>query len=287
MENSPPVKTILAADDSAVARILLARRLTSAGYQVLTASDGIEAVQQAYRALPDLIILDVTMPRMNGYQVCRLLKRDPLLAPIPVIILTGTNSHGTEFWSLRTKADAFLLKGAEHVELMETVEKLLESSASRTEAIVGSHSALEERVSPGPEEILSKVCALMDEELYATTIERIELKTILQNLQNGVLVFNSGHEVSEANQALCRMLGKEESELLSRPCAEALGERAGTLTLAMFEAAISSNEGAEQNSEIMHSSGHKIPVSIRVLPLHDFLGATVGGICLFHHIHTT
>ena len=107
MENSDTGKTILAADDSAVARALLSRLLKGAGYRVVTAADGIEAAQQAYRVMPDLIILDITMPRMNGYQVCRLLKRDPAVAHIPVIILTGADSRGTEFWSLRTGADAF------------------------------------------------------------------------------------------------------------------------------------------------------------------------------------
>jgi CheY-like chemotaxis protein len=102
MDNSDTGKTVLAADDSAVALLLLSRLLKGAGYRVITAADGIEAAQRAYAESPDLIVLDITMPRMNGYQVCRLLKRDPAVAHIPVIILTGADSRGTEFWSLHT-----------------------------------------------------------------------------------------------------------------------------------------------------------------------------------------
>jgi PAS domain S-box-containing protein len=124
----------------------------------------------------------------------------------------------------------------------------------------------------------------MDDELYATTIERIELKTILKNLQDGVLTLNLGREVTTVNQALCRMLGADETELLGRPCAVALGETAGACTLEVFEAALAGDEAVERDSEIRHRSGEKTPVAISAVPLRDFLGATVGGVCLFQDI---
>ena len=285
MENSNTGKTVLVADDSAIALTLLSRRLTGAGFVVVTAADGIEAAQKAYSGAPDLIILDITMPRMNGYQVCRLLKRDPVVAHIPVIILTGADSRGTEFWSLRTGADAFMVKSAEPAELLSTVERLLAKASLRSDPAAGLLSPTVPSASPpGPEDILSSVCALMDEELYATTVERIELKTILRNLQDGVLTLDLGREVTAANQALCRMLGKEEKELLSRPCAEALGEAAGASTLAAFEEALTGGEGGEQDTEIRHRAGYKTPVAISAVPLRDFLGETIGGVCMFQDI---
>ncbi len=284
MENSNAEKTILVADDSAVALALLSRLLKGAGYRVVTASDGIEAAQQAYHLLPDLIILDITMPRMNGYQVCRLLKRDQEVAYIPVIILTGADSRGTEFWSLHTGAEAFLFKSAESAELMATVARLLAQTSSRSGQDTGFLPTSEGRVTPGPEEILSRMCALMDEELYATTIERIELKTILQNLRDGVLTLNIGHEVTVANQALCQMLGRDETELLNQPCGIALGEPAGATTLEAFATALAGGESVERESEIRHRSGQITPVAISAVPLRDFLGSTIGGVCLIHDI---
>src|SRR5262249_56977802 len=119
-------KKILIADDSPLVVMLLSNLLKSQGYQVATASDGVLAVQRAYSEQPDLILLDIFMPRMNGYQVCRLLKKDPTVAGLPVIILTGSDEAGTaEFWSLETGADAFLVKGQEHEELLAAITRLI------------------------------------------------------------------------------------------------------------------------------------------------------------------
>lgn len=280
METMTTGKTVLIADDSAVALTLLSRRLTAAGLQVLAASDGIEAAQRAYSDHPDLIILDITMPRMNGYQVCRLLKRDPAVAHIPVIILSAADSRGTEFWSLWTGADAFMNKGANPIELMPTIERLLAQAAE----VSGVPAAAERGPAPGPEEILSKVCALMDEELYASTVERLELKTILQNLQDGVLTLNLRREVTGVNQALCRMLGKEEAELLGKPGDTVLEEPAANCMRAAFEEALQGSGGSGRDTEIRNVSGQKTPVAVTGVPLHDFLGTTVGGLCMFQDI---
>jgi len=284
MENSNIPKTILVADDSAIALLLLSRRLSGAGYRVLTASDGIEAAQRAYSEAPDLIVLDITMPRMNGYQVCRLLKRDPVVAPIPVIILSAADERGTEFWSLRTGADAFMTKGADPTDLLPTVERLLAQSSLRASAHVASVPTPGRRPAPGPEEILSKVCTLMDEELYATTIQRIELKTIQQNLRDGVLTLDLSHQVTAANQALCHMLGVDEQELLGKDCIVALGESVGACTQEALKGAIAGDGGEGQDSEIRSRSGETTPVAISAVPLRDYLGGTVGGVCLFQDI---
>jgi PAS domain S-box-containing protein len=272
-----PCKKILVADDSPVAAALLSRVLTGAGYQVIKAGDGIAAAQQAYVERPDLIVLDITMPRMNGYHVCRLLKSDPAVAHIPVVMLTGSDSRGTEFWSLHTGADAFMVKGTEPAELLQTVQRLLRTALPP--APVGQAEP------PGPEEILSKVSALMDGELYTATIDRIELKTILQNLQDGVLTIDMQRRVSSANPALCQMLGAEENSLRSRLCyPDALGETVGADVLQLFEHALTGEEGAARDAELVTQSGHRTPVSIHVVLLRDYLGATVGGICLFQDI---
>src|SRR5213082_175175 len=96
---------ILIADDSALVAAMLSNILRGAGYEPIRAKDGIEATQLAYSQVPDLILLDIFMPRMNGYQACRLLKNDAAVAGIPVVILTGSDSSSAEFWSLETGAN--------------------------------------------------------------------------------------------------------------------------------------------------------------------------------------
>ena len=245
---------------------------------MVTASDGIEAAQLAYQEAPDLIVLDIEMPRMSGYQVCRLLKRDPAVAHIPVIILSSIDVRGTEFWSLRTGADAFAVKGANSSDLLKTIQTLLANAPKQPKKQVEPVSP------PGPEEILSSVCALMNEELYAATIGRIELKTIVQNLRDGVLTLNLAGEAITANEALCKMLGKDESELLGRVFADGLDSVPGDGMLSAFTAAITEGGAVEEETAIEHSSGLKTPVAISAVPLKDYLGATIGCVCLFHDI---
>jgi CheY-like chemotaxis protein len=75
---------VLVADDSALVLRLIEKMLAGAGYEVVTARDGLEAIEKALLEDVRLIILDVMMPRMNGYQACRLLKSDPVTRDLPV-----------------------------------------------------------------------------------------------------------------------------------------------------------------------------------------------------------
>jgi PAS domain S-box-containing protein len=124
----------------------------------------------------------------------------------------------------------------------------------------------------------------MDEELYGSTIERIQLKTIVQNLRDGVLTLNLAGKVTTANQALCEMLGMDEDSLKGHTYTEGLGEVVGASMLSTFQAALSGIDTIGYEAEINHPSGLKTPVEISAVPLRDFLGATVGCVCLFHDI---
>ncbi|HEX8235567.1 MAG TPA: ATP-binding protein [Abditibacteriaceae bacterium] len=281
-------KKILVADDSAVAAAMLSNVLKSRGYDVVRAADGIEAVQHVYDESPDLILLDIFMPRMNGYQACRLLKDDAAVAHIPIIILTGSDSRRAESWSLQTGADAFMIKGFDSTELLATVERLL--------AVQTSHATRLSKQQSGPEEILAQLSMLMDRELYATTIERTELQTILQNLTDGVLTLNMQRQITRANRALGKMLGTDETKLMGQICSEVLGQAASDATLELFEQALAAqqaNEGAagsqgkdantraERDSELHDEAGGTTPVAVSVALLHDYMGETVGCVCMF------
>jgi signal transduction histidine kinase len=287
-------KKILVADDSAVAAAMLSNVLKSHGYDVVRAADGIEAVQHVYDESPDLILLDIFMPRMNGYQACRLLKDDVGVAHIPIVILTGSDSRRAESWSLQTGADAFMIKGFDPTELLATVERLLATQAPRSTQLTKHQS--------GPEEILAQLSMLMDRELYSTTIERTELQTILQNLTDGVLTLDMQRQITRANRALGKMLGTNETKLAGQHCREVLGEAASNATLELFEQALAAQQAAEdaartspvvdastketstratRDSELHDGSGGTTPVAVSVALLHDYMGETVGCVCMF------
>ena len=104
--------------------------LDSKGYQVVLAHDGKEGLNKASAEKPDLVILDVMMPEMNGYDVCVVLKADAELKEIPVILLTAVDQHlfkttYTNVMGCMTEADDYIAKPVGAEELVERVEDLL------------------------------------------------------------------------------------------------------------------------------------------------------------------
>ena len=94
-----PSKKILIADDSATVVDIL-KHILEDQFQIITAKDGIEAIEKVYQENPDLVILDILMPKMNGYQVCRLLKADPPTAELPVLILSIKDQKMDRYWGM-------------------------------------------------------------------------------------------------------------------------------------------------------------------------------------------
>jgi len=105
-----PVKKILVVDDSPTERHLLTELLTKHGYQVITAESGEESIEKAKTELPDLVLMDVVMPGLNGFQATRTLTRDEATKHIPVIVCTSKGQETDKIWGLRQGAQDYLVK---------------------------------------------------------------------------------------------------------------------------------------------------------------------------------
>jgi twitching motility two-component system response regulator PilH len=105
-----PIKKILVVDDSATERHVLVTLLESKGYTIVTASNGEEGVAAAKRELPDLILMDVVMPGMNGYQATRTISRDDATKHIPVIMCTSKDQETDKIWGMRQGALDYMVK---------------------------------------------------------------------------------------------------------------------------------------------------------------------------------
>jgi twitching motility two-component system response regulator PilH len=116
---------ILVTDDSPTDLKVICQPLISKGYDVITAEDGEEALEKAEANQPALMILDVIMPKMNGFQVCRKVKTTPGLEGIKVILLTGKNQESDEFWGMKQGADAYMTKPFDEDALLKNVSNLL------------------------------------------------------------------------------------------------------------------------------------------------------------------
>ncbi len=122
---APHGPTILVAEDNADQRSLYAQVLASAGYGVLEAADGVEAVSVARREKPALVLMDVTMPGTSGWNAVRTLKEDMATRAIPIIVVTGLASAWDRDASLAAGCDEYLAKPVPPTRLLEEVRKFL------------------------------------------------------------------------------------------------------------------------------------------------------------------
>jgi twitching motility two-component system response regulator PilH len=118
---------ILIADDSATAVALMRKTLAPLGHTILVASDGEEAVRQLRHERPDLVILDVVMPKMNGFQLCRTIRSSPDLHDLPIIMVTSMDRESDRYWGLKQGADEYLIKPVDPELLMDKVRRYLEA----------------------------------------------------------------------------------------------------------------------------------------------------------------
>jgi CheY-like chemotaxis protein len=143
---------ILVIDDNAQNLELLVAYLESLGCQVRTAPDGIAGLEKVRIDPPDLILLDVMMPRMSGFEVCRKLKTDPATRDIPILMVTALHELGDIERGVESGTDDFISKPVSRLELLTRVRSLLrvrhlQNELERTLAYLND---VETRAGPGP-----------------------------------------------------------------------------------------------------------------------------------------
>ena len=117
--------TILVVDDNEINRDILVTRLASQGYDTLQAVDGEQALAMVSRTTPDLILLDIMMPKIDGLEVCRRLKSDPGLPYIPIILVTAKGESENVITGLDAGADEYLVKPIDQAALVARVRSAL------------------------------------------------------------------------------------------------------------------------------------------------------------------
>lgn len=135
--NSGARHKILITDDDPVIIELLQVNLEFEGYDVITAADGLEAVERAARDTPDLVILDIMMPRMDGWTARAEMLKDPRTAEIPVIFLSARAQQADLRKGYESGVAAYVTKPFEPVELLDLIEQILAGSYSRPESPPG------------------------------------------------------------------------------------------------------------------------------------------------------
>ena len=126
---APPVRILLVDDEAPIVKVV-SKRLEIEGFLVSVAMDGQEGVRKAHTERPDLILLDLMMPKMNGFEACTALKGDPATRHIPIIILSAKTQEEDERRALSCGADAYFKKPFQAPILMDGIRKLLARSSA-------------------------------------------------------------------------------------------------------------------------------------------------------------
>jgi len=119
-----PVRKILVVDDSPTDRQFMLETLAKKGYQVVTAENGEDAIVKAKSELPDLILMDVVMPGLNGYQATRQITRDDATKHIPVIMCTSKGADTDKIWGMRQGANDYLIKPIDAGQLLAKIAQI-------------------------------------------------------------------------------------------------------------------------------------------------------------------
>lgn len=124
-EGDKNVATVLIVEDNKTEQQLLRTLLEERHYQVITADDGEEALRVIAQQRPELILLDVVLPRLNGFQVCRQLKSATETRDIKIVLVTSKVQDSDRYWGLKQGADAYLTKPFKNDELLGVVGRLV------------------------------------------------------------------------------------------------------------------------------------------------------------------
>src|ERR1700720_4135947 len=141
-QSDPPITgTILVADDQAANRELLEELLTAQGSKVITVPDGAPAVEELSKTQVDLVLLDVMMPRLNGFEACERIKNNPATCLISVVLITALSDKQDRIEGIKAGADDFLTRPVDRTELIARVRSLLKLKL-RTDELERAESVL-------------------------------------------------------------------------------------------------------------------------------------------------
>jgi twitching motility two-component system response regulator PilH len=125
---SNQMTTVLVVEDSLSQRQMISELLKQKGLTVTEASNGSEALRKMRTQRPDLVLLDIVMPQMNGYEVCRRLKSNPKTQKVPVVMCSAKGGELDLYWGMKQGADAYISKPFHPQDLLGTLRQLLQGS---------------------------------------------------------------------------------------------------------------------------------------------------------------
>jgi len=176
-------KKILVVDDEQDLCQLLTLRLQDDGYDVVLAVNGLEAIEKVVTELPDLMILDLSLPGCDGFEVCKQVKKDERTAKIPIVMLTARNTVTDEVLGLEIGAEDYVVKPFEYRVLQARIKKqLLKAQETASALKLGGSKVRQDKLQFGPIhlDVNRQRIRVDDQEFHLTTIESRILRLFLE-----------------------------------------------------------------------------------------------------------
>ena len=271
---STPVANILIIDDNKENLFVLSKVLTLNGYNVRTLSDSTSALDEVRAEAPDLILLDVRMPGVDGYEICARLKDDAQTRDIPVIFISvathaldkvkAFSAGGVDYLTKPFQMDELLVRVKTHLAL-RGMQKQLEEKNAQLEA---SSEHLEEMVAERTAEL---------------QVQYARLEAILRSVGDAILVSDVERKIQYVNHAFTALTGYEAEEILGHP-AHAVGVLLGDAEQASLRQALS--EGGIWQGEAVgrRKDGRVYDAALTVAPVWDVEGHLMGFVSSHHDI---
>ena len=158
-------KKILIVDDSDLVAGMLTEHLADSGFTVLREANGVDGIIAAYREIPDVIVMDVEMPVLQGYQASRLLKARRGVRDIPIIMHTSLSEDRDQFWARSSGADAFISKDFDNLEPLVEKARALAKHGPYQSAVIAEDAARIDRDS-----VTEMLGTVIDQQLFQSTI---------------------------------------------------------------------------------------------------------------------
>lgn len=265
---------ILVIDDDFVGRMLLQDILTQFGYDVITAVDGAEGLRKAREERPSVVITDVLMPGMDGYQLLREVRRDSAIRDVPVIFYTGTYiDRRDEELAQDLGVTLFLTKPKEPQEIVDAVKDAVEAgSMPRSGGQVVDEPVFLRLYN---ERLVSKLKNKVEESERA----RLFLDSVMESIGDGLVVIDRNYMILHANSAAAATIGLEKAEIIGKKCYETIHGNTSPCQDAEVVCPMHEVFGKGRTSQVLHkhidSSGTEQYIDITASPIKDADGRII------------
>jgi len=287
---SPTAATILIVDDEASNRKLLEALLRPEGYLTRTAADGEAALASIAQHAPDLILLDVMMPGMDGYQVARLLKANPATANIPIIMVTAQIGSSARMAGLDAGAEEFLTKPVERIELWLRVRNLLRLKAI-SDFFQNQSWVFEQQVHAGTADLRQSEARFAEREQseIALFAEKERLRVTLSSIGDAVITTDTRGNVTYLNPVAEAMTGWRNDEAAGLPLRDVfiiVNEHSNELAPNPVESVLRSGQPSALAADtlLVQRGNARFSIEDSAAPIRDAHGEMIGVVLVFHDV---